>query len=469
MNVIQTRLAVASRWWQSEKLLALMLLAGAVFIGCATGLFGAILAAKPIILAVALALMLGVLALFASVEWAFLALMLVRAGADPLLETTKLGSGGVGAGAILNLAFIFMAAMLCLRHPRAVKLREFSIWAPFLAVLLLGVARSPQVATSFKMWLTWLTVFGVYWTSVFLVRRGWTRDRLLKIVWCSSLLPVAVGILFAVLRKSPFDSGDVTDGVGFRLAGAFSHPNIHALYLLLTISLTLYFWKRAASTEGASRWMWPAYLLVLLALLLLTKTRSAWLAGAVILLFYGYFMNRRLLLAILIVAPALVLAVPELRDRLLDLGHGNTYVTFAKLNSFAWRKLLWSSALKDMHAAEFLWGRGALAFDADSVRFFPLSGGVEWGAHNVYMQLLFDLGAVGVIVYLALFLSPLRVVRHLWANDRVLLVPLLAAIFSALLVGYSDNMLRYLVFNLYMWMIVAVIVTDVSKGQIRRE
>ena len=39
--------------------------------------------------------------------------------------------------------------------------------------------------------------------------------------------------------------------------------------------------------------------------------------------------------------------VPSVRDRLLDLGQGNEVGRYAELNSFAWRQLLWKTAMEN--------------------------------------------------------------------------------------------------------------------------
>jgi O-antigen ligase len=185
-------------------------------------------------------------------------------------------------------------------------------------------------------------------------------------------------------------------------------------------------------------------------LLLLTKTRSAWAACFMIFAVYGALFERRYLLY-LILLPALALLIPSVRDRLLDLGSGNEYVQYAKLNSFAWRLLLWKSSMEWMSTAHSMAGYGLNSFKHYSPIFFPLAGTTNFGAHNTYIQWFFETGVVGVIcavwLHLRLFFTLKMGIPQGRLRSMIAIVMVIAYLFFA----FSDNMLDYLSFNWYFW------------------
>jgi O-antigen ligase len=143
--------------------------------------------------------------------------------------------------------------------------------------------------------------------------------------------------------------------------------------------------------------------------------------------------------------------IPGVADRLGDLGKGNEVTTYAQLNSFAWRVYLWESALNSMRPLQYLIGNGLLAFRESSQEFFPLAGRVKWGAHSVFVQLIYEMGALGVASYLLVYLGVLRQLTRMLKIDKLGAFFLMVIVVNYLICAISDNMLDYLAFNWYMW------------------
>jgi putative inorganic carbon (HCO3(-)) transporter len=150
----------------------------------------------------------------------------------------------------------------------------------------------------------------------------------------------------------------------------------------------------------------------------------------------------------------LLLFVPSVNERLMDLGQGNVVVRNAQLNSFAWRVMLWESAIGWMETKRMLLGYGLDGFGYHVGTFFPMDRTVRWDAHNVYVQFFFEMGAVGLLCYLWLYARVLGTLRTLARIDPVSGFLMLAIVIQYLIVSFSDNMFRYLVFNWYLWFIV---------------
>jgi putative inorganic carbon (HCO3(-)) transporter len=138
-------------------------------------------------------------------------------------------------------------------------------------------------------------------------------------------------------------------------------------------------------------------------------------------------------------------------------------VQHAGLNSFAWRKLLWTEALNWMGVRQYMFGAGGGSFMFNSAHFFSLSGGRHVGAHSVIVQLLFEYGVLGIAAYLLMFWRSAKEALKVRFADRTLAVIALALIVSYLLISSSDNMLDYLLFNWYFWFTIGAICSVAVK------
>lgn len=378
-------------------------------------------------------------------------ILLFRASGDLLLAATKLNFGemNIGFGALINAFMLLIALLLVVEKPGIFPKKMFSMWSFFLLAGLYGVLIAPSKSDAIRMYLGTLSNFSVFIGSFYLIRSREGFGICARLVLWSSAVPVGYALF------DLFVNGSLGGLAGFRLKSTFSHPNIFAFYLTLVISLALYILKNdmAASLPPVKRTALMIYMFVLLVLLLLTQTRSAWIACFALFFLYGFWFERRYLVY-LILAPFLALLIPSVQERLLDLGTGNEYVQYAKLNSFAWRRLMWETGLKWMQAGRYLLGYGGESFSYYSPVFFPLSGGSHMGAHSVYVQLFFELGLVGLSAFLWLFIRGALYLRSLFLDDRLAGLTAVVLIIEYLMVSISDNVLHYLVFNWYFWFII---------------
>jgi hypothetical protein len=341
-----------------------------------------------------------------------------------------------------------------LAQPKRLPRAAWWAWAPFLLVQALGLVYSPDLFGSARLVAAQCATFAVLVLAFYLVDDLQSFERVMKLVLLSSVMVAAVTLVGVARHDDYYAAGELGEAVD-RYAGPMPHPNVLAFYMVLTVGVALVVWKRPGVRHGLARHaLYGAGILVFLFVLYATKTRSAWIAAAVLFLIYGLFVERRFLLYLL-VAPLLAMAfVPEFRDRLLDLLQGNEAVQYAKLNSFAWRQLLWESALRWMTPSHYLTGYGYNGFIAHSIGFFPLAGGRHWGAHSVFVQLFFDLGAIGVACYLWLFWRAWRALSPLRQAHALLWIVCTAELAAYLVISASDNMLAYLVFNWYFWFVI---------------
>lgn len=378
-----------------------------------------------------------------------LLIILFRSAGDIFLESTRFSLGGyqVGIGGLINAFVILIALMLVFEKPKVVPKHSSLIWFPFLFVAFLGIILAPVKGEAIKAWLPLLSYLMIFISAFYFVKDKADFEKCVQVVLWSSALPVMYSFVDIALH------GSRVGGEGFRLQSTFGHPNIFAFYLTLVISLTFYKFKSAERSEHTkSQIFFGAYLFLLLALLMLTKTRSAWMGCFISFALYGVFFERKYLLYLMLL-PVVAIFIPGVADRLADLGQGNEVINYSKLNSFAWRVQLWDSAFRWTLPKDYLLGHGLQSFKEYSPIFFPLAGKINWGAHSVYVQLLFDLGIVGLCSFLWLYYKVLFELKAMLKFDRLGAFLLIIVLLNYLVFAFSDNMLDYLTFNWYLWFI----------------
>ena len=310
-----------------------------------------------------------------------------------------------------------------------------------------------------RTFLTFLTNLAVFIVPFYLNERHKTLRFAIQLTLLSSLIP-------AIYAFVDLAQGGYVSFEGLRISSTFSHPNIFAFYLAFVILLGFYLLKsQPTKLSPLQRSLLAGYLCVLLFELALTKTRSAWAACLLSFIVYGVMFERRYL-AYIGCAAMFALLIPEINERLLDLNPARVYWNYGQAqNSFEWRKVLWQSAFEWMEASSLPVGYGLGSFPFHSREFFPLAGRVQYGAHNVYVQLIFEAGLFGLLSFGWLFARLLVFIRQGMKSDRLGRTMLSGVVCAYLLVCYSDNMLDYLPFNWYFWFLLGTACACIAGHQ----
>ncbi|MFN4329823.1 MAG: O-antigen ligase family protein [Limnobacter sp.] len=414
--------------------------------GCLIGIYATLFSSQPLLLVGPPLLIPLLVMLWIRPVWLFMGLLLFRCALDPALESARF-SNSVGMGAALNVLIVACALVWLIQSTGRLAGPIVRLWAAPLAVMTLGVFLAPDTTPALKKLMAFVSygaVFAMgYWC--FLEKR---LSTLLKVLVCSAIIPVLAGLL-QMLTGSLGTEG--------RMSGTFTHPNIFAFYcLLILIVITARPWLSvdpSTQQSGQDGWrkveLWglvPALVLCVL----MTQTRSAWLALVLAALIYGLTVSRWVLSG-LAVAVLIAAFTPAVQDRVMDLFSGNEVVQYAKLNSFAWRQYIWESGLNWMSPARQWLGYGLGGFMFYSPDFFPLSGGRQFGAHNVFVERYFDGGVLAVAVFGLFVGAQLLAACRLWQHAPRLGMVYLALLLSYLTLNTSDNVVDYLAYNWYFW------------------
>ncbi len=433
-----------------------MLSGAAVLCGVTAALFADLAGANPVRVAALPVVVALVILLLTDKRSLVYLIILLRSAGDPIFSLGKfdLGGASIGIGGALNGLIILIAALFLLQRPGTVPRQALAMWTGFLLIVFVAAIRSPVPGESMRLFLVQLSYCAVFVIAFYMVRCRADLDRCIRVVLLSSLFPV----LYASVQVA---SGLLAGSLGgMRINGTFSHANVFAFYLVLMIAVSMYVLKGSAlSPSPAMRRLLWLYIPVLLFFLMLTGTRSAWIACLLLFLLYGLFIQRRYLIYVT-AALLIALLMPGVTERLVNLASGNEFVQGGSLNSFAWRLSLWESALPWIKA-KWLLGHGLDSFLHYSPDFFRLdffkraSFGV--GAHNTYLRLLFETGLIGLSTYLVVFGVLLYMLRRGSQSDRVGSSIAIIVVAAYLVISASDNMEYYLAFNWYFWFFLGMV------------
>src|SRR5262249_7826206 len=130
-----------------------------------------------------------------------------------------------------------------------------------------------------------------------LVRSKEKALQCLLIVMCSSVIPVT----YAFMELAT--GGATQSGIRlFFLKSTFTHPNIFAFYLVSLLALTMFMLRsNLVSLSPRVRSWFGLYLPVIIILIALTGTRSAWVGATILIVIYASIADRRYLLCLLLI------------------------------------------------------------------------------------------------------------------------------------------------------------------------
>lgn len=390
------------------------------------------------------------------VLWAFLrqvvfAILLTRSFCDPIFELSEANLGGatIGLGALMNAVVIAIALLFVLQRPLTFPSSVIAIHAPFLASAFAATLYAPDFTAAARLFLVIVSYWALFVIPFFMFRQPSDLTRFIGLAMASSVVPSLYAFVDLWQGRGDFEN--------FRLQSTFSHPNIFAFYLVLQLGLALYVRTSRAILWPHFRQLALAYIPLLIFFLALTKTRSAWIACGVLFVFYAVWFDRRFLL-VFVLAPILLLFDSSITGRLADLGEGTQTEELGRLNeeirlnSFAWREVLWQSAIPWIESRPTL-GYGLQSFRQLSLDFFPLASSSGTDSHNLYVQVMFEMGVVGILALMWLVAALVWRLALGLKYDRDAILVIGALLLAYLLEAYSDNMIYYLSFNWYFWFV----------------
>ena len=425
---------------------------------------------KPILFLLLPLVLLALLLSFLHPQIALMGILIVRPLLDPVFNMTRfhVGTQSISLGAALNLVVIFLALYFLMNYAHRIQFNSFHLtWLVFLLIMLGSSFYSEYTGRALRLFVNFLSYFAMALIPSLIITNGKEKVFWLKLVFLSSIPTIMVGNIDIFSDRFIFRE----DG---RLQGTFSHPNMLAFYSVVMIVVGFLLVRVRAFLGSTNKWVF-LYIGNLIAILILTQTRTAWISFLLFLLIYGIFYEQKLLVAMAIILP-FALLLPPVYERIVDLTQGTQVGRYAQLNSWAWRMHLWSESWPWIKQ-ELYFGYGLTSFKSLSPFFFKTAKlGNGMGAHNVYIELLFETGLLGCLSFISIYVSPIlqkirsRVAEGISKPEAIIL---LAYILSYLVTCIADNMLYYLTVNWYGWFFIGILLAcstrDLSLADETRE
>jgi len=311
------------------------------------------------------------------------AILVVRSSLDAF-KLTQEGTGATDPAALVSLAFLGAGTIWYLAQPADSRPPPSPLVAPLALLVIAGAFSTiaatnplPGIVDTVKL----LTVVFILLVLNELLREERDVRLILFAVFLSALIPVAVGALQYVTGSGFHFSG------GFaRVRGTFNHPNPFAIYLttLLIMGAAIFRYVR-------ERFRVPLGLLLAGCgvMLVLTYTRSAWIATFAGLLVVGGLQGKRTIMLVGLTAVVVALFVPSVAARFADLDQTST-ATGEAGNSLVWRFDYWQQAIELNRSP-------VLGIGLSAVR---TEGSEEKAPHNDFIRVYVETGVLGLAAYL---------------------------------------------------------------------
>jgi len=366
---------------------------------------------------------------------AFTVLIIMRTASDFLTNQDIFSVSGLAVNftSLMGVIIIIFAAAVFIKNKGWRQRTPLAgSWILFLFLAAALSVNSLSLSASLVEFLRWSSFFALFILGFYLFRGGQVLTRLIRILIASSLIPTVVALWQALHKQGIFD------GERWRVNGTFGHPNMLAFYLVFVITLACFIFL-SLKKQAVEKYLYLFLLAPFLAVLLLTYTRGAWLCLFTVLLLIGLIRFRAFLLAGLGLILVFYLIFTPFQERV------NSLIAVSATDSTVWRLDLWRDALGYAQERPLLgYGPGTSMIVIGNNRPVDL-GSTE--AHNDYIKILLETGAIGLAAYLALILNFLWHLQKAFRNEkwpRRKLLFLFMFIFSGSLYLFSagDNILK---------------------------
>jgi O-antigen ligase len=281
----------------------------------------------------------------------------------------------------------------------------FGKLTPFMALyfcsIILSSVYSKHLWLVFKTFYIHLLFAGIYLLSCEMSDAQ--RNKIINTIFAVSIITSIYGIF----QHFGYDFFSWVSGYGGRPLSSFGNPNFYAGYLVLVFPLIL---SKSIFTQGSMKFLWISACFLSVINLYLNRTRGAWIAAAVSVVYlYILLVIYRKQFKLLLIGLVLVLCITALfKSRIMEFT--NNYFN-SKDPSVIERIFKWRTAL-EMVKKYPVTGVGAGNLKVNYALYqakvrdkagFKLRGTSESNVHNEYLQIWAEAGTLGLLSFLSIF------------------------------------------------------------------
>ncbi len=383
------------------------------------------------------------LILMAGLIAAFLVLICPEFGVVAIITALPFAPTMVLVAAVLYTALCFFIKVLC--GKRSIKFDLLDGVVFIFMLLMIGGGVIAASRASLKPMLVYVAFMFGYFLVVNLIRSPEWLKRCLVGVVASSTVVGLYGLyqnFFGVVEQTWQDS-DMFSEIQGRVVSTFENPNVLAEYLIMVLPLILALFIN--NKNSRTRLALVIAGLTTGGCLIYTWSRGAWLGFLIGIIVFMLMYSRHTMTVMLFGAfgiPFLPFVLPEsITQRFLSIGNLGDSSTSYRVN--IWRGV--SNMIGDY------WASG-VGIGTDSFRcVYPLYSlsGIESAphSHNLYLQILVEIGIVGLIVFLAVLFIYTQSCFTLHATEKRPGKLISAAIFCGMLSVLAQGMTDYIWYN----------------------
>lgn len=350
---------------------------------------------KSLVVVVALVAGAALAVLAATRFWQMLVILfLVRSSLD-WFKAGPLAGSGLDPSTAVGGVFLLAALLWLLAQRRAGRLVPLSrsAWAflAFSGACMVSSFGARVPVESFQNSLKVLSSAAMLIVLEQVFHRREDRIRpLLLVAFLSLVVPTLVGVV-EWMGSEP-ETGYNAVAVG-RVQSTFVHPNAFATYLVMMAALAV---ALRPHVRGVSRRWLDLALLATLGMIVVTYTRSAWLALAVGVFYVGIRQDKRLLWGMLAALVVVVVAVPSVATRLADLDQSESVPGQVEPNSLSWRIGYWGDVLP-------YWTESPVT--GIGLNMVQETAAIGLPPHNVFVQAFVETGLFGFFALVVLLVA----------------------------------------------------------------
>lgn len=400
---------------------------------------------------------------FFNYEKSLLLLMIMRLTFDASgsRELFKITGISLSLNFLLGIILITMTSFLIIeKKPKLKDLKFTAPWILFLSIIIILSIFSFDKTSSLIEIFRLLSFFSAFISSYFIFNNLTKLTYLTKFIIFSSLIPSSFAYWQLFNRNSFFD------GERWRLLGTFVHPNMLAFYLVFIITLSIFV---SLNLKKNSVLKIPYILISLFSFipLLLTYTRAAWLALALIIFCLGVYKFKKLLLLSVFGFSVLYLFIPFFQERITSI------FTMGASDSLVWRLDLWNDLIYYIKIRPwFGYGPGTSAlFIGNNIP--RLLASIE--PHNDYLRVWLESGVFALISYIYLYVYLIKNFYQGFRTEtrtrlKMLFLFIILFIISLGLASISDNIIKDSVLQWLFWALAGSLLANrVIKKSIKKE
>lgn len=372
-----------------------------------------------------------------------------------------------GAAVILFLIFCFNSA----KNKKRLRVDKIGFFLPvFVLAVVYAFISSISPSLSFRFLIFYVTAI----IAVLLIVSEADNAKKLTAMISIVLASVTFAGIYACIQRisgvkvveNQVDlSLELNKNMPGRVYGTFGNPNNFAELLVLTIPFFIAVFLNSKTAKGKI----AAFIGVLPALvaIAMTYSRSGWIGLVIAMLIFVTFKNWRVLPLVIIIGLLMLPILPQsIMNRILTIGNledSSTSYRFLIFESF-------SGMLKDVWARGIGLGSDVIFLAVKSYKQL-VNGHYPVHAHNNYIQLLAEMGVVGILSYLAMMFNTIKSGCKLAARGNLpteyknYAIAGISALAGLMVISVAEYTWFYPRVMFMFWMVLAITIASYSAGK----